>query len=61
MVQDLARAGARRKNEIRNMKLGTLNIATLKGKEEELVQTMMDKNWEIMGLGETRYNSEGYK
>ena len=58
---DLARAGARRKNEIRNMKLGTLNIATLNGKEEELVQTMIDKKWEIMGLGETRYKGEGCK
>ena len=45
----------------KDMRIGTINIGTLRGKEEEIVDIMEKKKWSIMGMGETRYKKEGSK
>ena len=59
MDRNGARAGARIRNRLLDMKMGTLNIATVKGKEDEVVEVMSERNLDIMGLGETRSQGEG--
>ena len=54
MDRNGARAGARIRNRLLDMKMGTLNIATVKGKEDEVVEVMSERNLDIMGSGETR-------
>ena len=61
MDRNGARAGARIRNRLLDMKMGTLNIATVKGKEDEVVEVMSERNLDIMGLGETRSQGEGEK
>ena len=41
--------------------MGTLNIATVKGKEDEIVEVMENKKFDVLGLGETRFQGEGEK
>ena len=49
---NLARTG----NSIRTnkLKIGTINLATLKGKEEELIMVMKNRKLDILALAETR-------
>ena len=43
------------------VKLGTINLSTVRGKEEEIVMMMKKKNIDILGLCETRLPGEGIK
>ena len=47
-----------RKSEQR-IKFGTINVATLRGKEEELVEMMKMRDLYILALAETRLNGKG--
>ncbi len=44
-----------------NIRLGTLNTSTLRDKLEEVVELMMEKNLDIIGIYETRLAGEGTK
>ena len=50
--------GQRKKSEQR-IKVGTINVATLRGKEEELVEVMKMRDLCILALAETRVNGNG--
>ena len=41
------------------MKIGAINVATLKGKEEELVEVMKMRDLSILALAETRLKGKG--
>ena len=41
--------------------IATINIGTIKEKEEEIIQFMKDKNIKIIGLAETRLKGTGRK
>ena len=43
------------------VRLGTINLSTLKEKEEEIVMMMKERNIDILGLCETRLPGEGTK
>ena len=43
------------------VRLGTINLSTLRGKEEEIVMMMRKRNIDILGLCETRLSGEGTK
>ena len=46
---------------LRNIRLGAINASTLNGKLEEVVELMMERNIDIMGICETRLEGEGRK
>ena len=47
--------------EKRNMKIGTINLSTLREKEEEIIMMMQKRSIDILGLCETRLQGEGTK
>ena len=51
-------------NRTRNYKknhfnIATVNVATMRDKEEEVIEVMKERNVAIMGLCETRYRGKG--
>ena len=50
-----------RKNDRTHIRMGTINIATMKDKEEEIVFMMKERNLDILGVCETRTKNEGQK
>ena len=54
----------RRENGTRKrklLKIATMNVSTLNGKEEEIVERMQARKLDILGLCETRYRGSGRK
>ena len=47
--------------ENRPLRLGTINLSTLRGKEEEVIMMMQERRIDILGLCETRLPGEGTK
>ncbi len=45
--------------ERKGLRIGILNIGTLRGKEEELVMMMQERKINIMGISETRRKTPG--
>jgi hypothetical protein len=43
------------------IRIGMINVGSLKNKQEEVVQMMIDKNIAIIGLAETRLKGKGRK
>ena len=43
------------------LRIGTISLATLRGKEEEVVLMMKERNLDILGLCETRLSGTGCK
>ena len=43
------------------LRLGTINLSTLRGKEEEVIMMMQERRMDILGLCETRLPGEGTK
>ena len=56
-----ARAGARTRIGIMDLKIGTINITTLNEKEEEVIEVMEERKLKIIGMSETRYKGQGNK
>ncbi|NSM56201.1 hypothetical protein HET73_00650, partial [Wolbachia endosymbiont of Atemnus politus] len=49
-------SGAKEKEEI---KMGIVNVVTLTGKVEELVEFMMERELDVLGLSETKWKGTG--
>ena len=47
--------------ENQSLRIGTINLSTLRGKEEEVIMTMQERKIDILGLCETRLPGEGTK
>lgn len=43
------------------LRIATINVSTMEGKEEELVEMMIERNLDILGICETRLPGEGSK
>ncbi|KAL7645940.1 UNVERIFIED_CONTAM: hypothetical protein RMT77_002837 [Armadillidium vulgare] len=44
----------------RGLRVATLNVGTLRGKEEEMVELMLERRLDILGICETRLMGEQY-
>ena len=51
----------RKIKECCNLRIGTLNILTLNGKLEEIIDMMMERKLDILGLSETKWKGTGTK
>lgn len=43
------------------IRMGTLNVSTLRDKEEEMIEMMKERNLDVLGMCETRMKGEGEK
>ena len=47
-----------RTSKRKHLKIATVNVATLKGKDQEVVEVMRERKIDILGLFETRFKGE---
>ena len=51
----------RKYKEKSTINIGTLNIVSLNGKIEEIIDTMIERKMELLGLSETKWIGSGEK